>query len=444
MNNSIFALFMTKRTVFYWVGILLLTGCGYRAPLYQSYIPQVQDTTEYPGIRPGFQELAALMEKDTGLSPTPGNTVTLFPDGHKKWDIMLEDLDYADKSIYMDYYQFRTDSVGTTVKNILRQKARDGVDVRVILDKVANTREDLEELATLQEDDVNLGIFHKPVMLVDYVWPKIGTHRDHRKILLIDGQIGYLGGRNIQDEYFFDWRDADIRITGPAVADISAVFQENQERVAPQLDPVYVAEDLNKAAEMDNLPEMKQFTDVTVQIIPESPSDKVLPIRNCFEWALYSARHYFWFYNPYTPPPASTIQALKDAAARGVDVRWIAPAINDITVEKWTGEALYKDLLEAGVRIYEWQDHVLHAKQFIMDDYLLAMGSANMDNLSFFLNYEVEALVYDEETTRYASYTFLSDIENNCREIHLENVKNWSIVRKIRNWLALHIGGPVG
>ncbi|MBO4624898.1 MAG: hypothetical protein J5646_05335 [Bacteroidales bacterium] len=435
---------MTKRTVFYWVGILLLTGCGYRAPLYQSYIPQVQDTTEYPGIRPGFQELAALMEKDTGLSPTPGNTVTLFPDGHKKWDIMLEDLDYADKSIYMDYYQFRTDSVGTTVKNILRQKARDGVDVRVILDKVANTREDLEELATLQDDDVNLGIFHKPVMLVDYVWPKIGTHRDHRKILLIDGQIGYLGGRNIQDEYFFDWRDADIRITGPVVADISAVFQENQERVAPQLDPVYVAEDLNKAAEMDNLPEMKQFTDVTVQIIPESPSDKVLPIRNCFEWALYSARHYFWFYNPYTPPPASTIQALKDAAARGVDVRWIAPAINDITVEKWTGEALYKDLLEAGVRIYEWQDHVLHAKQFIMDDYLLAMGSANMDNLSFFLNYEVEALVYDEETTRYASYTFLSDIENNCREIHLENVKNWSIVRKIRNWLALHIGGPVG
>ena len=96
------------------------------------------------------------------------------------------------------------------------------------------------------------------------------------------------------------------------------------------------------------------------------------------------------------------------------------------------------------MRIYEWQDHVLHAKQFIMDDYLLAMGSANMDNLSFFLNYEVEALVYDEETTRYASYTFLSDIENNCREIHLENVKNWSIVRKIRNWLALHIGGPVG
>ena len=444
MNNSIFALFMTKRTVFYWVGILLLTGCGYRAPLYQSYIPQVRDTTEYPGVRPGFQELAALIEKDTGLSPTPGNTVTLFPDGHKKWDMMLEDLDYADKSIYMDYYIFRTDSVGTTVKNILRQKARDGVDVRVILDKVANNREDLEELATLQDDDVNLGIFHKPVMLVDYVWPKIGTHRDHRKILLIDGQIGYLGGRNIQDEYFFDWRDADIRITGPVVADISAVFQENQERVAPQLDPVYVAEDLNKAAEMDNLPEMKQFTDVTVQIIPESPSDKVLPLRNFFEWALYSARNYFWFYNPYTPPPASTIQALKDAAARGVDVRWIAPAINDITVEKWTGESLYKDLLEAGVRIYEWQDHVLHAKQFIMDDYLLAMGSANMDNLSFFLNYEVEALVYDEETTRYASYTFLSDIENNCREIHLENVKNWSIVRKIRNWLALHIGGPVG
>lgn len=425
-------------------GSLLLTGCGYRAPLYQSYIPEVKDTSAYPGVRPAYKELAALMEKDTGFAPREGNTVTLFPEGPQKWEMLKEDLEYADKSIYIDHYRFCADSTGSIVENILKEKARNGVDVRVILDKPANTKEDRAELATMRLDGVELDFFRFPVMLLDYVWPVNGTHRDHRKILILDGQTGYVGGRNIQDEYFFDWRDADIRITGPAIADLSAIYMENQERVAPALDPVYVAEDLPEAARMDNVPEMKQFTDVTVQFVPDSPTDKVLPLRNCFEWVLYSAKKYFWFYNPYTPPPASTLQAMKDAAARGVDVRWIVPGINDVKPAKWMGESLYKELLEAGIRIYEWQDHVLHAKQFITDDYLLGIGSANMDNLSFFLNYEVEALVYNEPATRNAASTFLSDIEKHCREITLEEVKNWSVFRKFRNWFTRHLGGPVG
>lgn len=425
-------------------GSLLLTGCGYRAPLYQSYIPEVKDTSAYPGVRPDYKELAALMEKDTGFAPREGNTVTLFPEGPQKWEMLKEDLEYADKSIYIDHYRFCADSTGSIVENILKEKARNGVDVRAILDKPANTKEDRAELATMRLDGVELDFFRFPVMLLDYVWPVNGTHRDHRKILILDGQTGYVGGRNIQDEYFFDWRDADIRITGPAIADLSAIYMENQERVAPALDPVYVAEDLPEAARMDNVPEMKQFTDVTVQFVPDSPTDKVLPLRNCFEWVLYSAKKYFWFYNPYTPPPASTLQAMKDAAARGVDVRWIVPGINDVKPAKWMGESLYKELLEAGIRIYEWQDHVLHAKQFITDDYLLGIGSANMDNLSFFLNYEVEALVYNEPATRNAASTFLSDTEKHCREITLEEVKNWSVFRKFRNWFTRHLGGPVG
>jgi cardiolipin synthase len=423
---------------------LVFTGCGYRAPLYQSYIPEVNDTTEYPGVRPDYQELAALMEKDTGFMPTEGNTVTLLPEGPRKWDLLKEDLEYAEKSVYIDHYRFRADSAGSIVEGILKEKAREGADVRVILDKPANTKEDRAELATMREDGVKLDFFRHPVMLIDHVWPSMGTHRDHRKILILDGQTGYVGGRNIQDEYFFDWRDADIRITGPAIADLSAIYMENQERVAPHRGPVHVAEDLEKAARMDNVPEMEQFTDVTVQFISDSPTDKVLPLRNCFEWALYSAKKYFWFYNPYTPPPASTLQALKDAAARGVDVRWIVPAINDVTPAKWMGESMYKELLAAGVRIYEWQDHVLHAKQFMTDDYLLIIGSSNMDNLSFFLNYEVVALVYDEATTRHAAETFLADTEKNCVEITLEEVKNWNVFRKLRNWLTRHLGGPMG
>ena len=327
------------------------------------------------------------------------------------------------------------------MEGILRDKAREDVDVRLILDKGGHSRKRIQELYTLLPEGVKLSLFRKPVWFIDQVWPSKGTHRDHRKLVLLDGQTAYVGGRNIQDT---DARDADLRITGPAVEDLSAVYMENQRRVAPLLSPVYVEKDLDKAARMDNIPEMKQFTDVMVQVVPESPTDEVLPIRNCFEWTLAHAQKYFWFYNPYTPPPGSTLQALKDAAARGVDVRWIVPAVNGVKPEKWMGESLYRELLEAGVRIYEWQDQMLCTRQFLADDYLLALGSASMDNLSFFLNYELMALVYDENMTRYASYLFLSDLETHCREISLEEVLGWGAFRKLRNWLTRTLAGPVG
>ena len=433
-----------KRVLFLSFAALALTACGYRAPLHKSYIPEVVDSTEYSGVRPAYQSLAALMEKDTGFIPVEGNTVTLFPERGKKWEQLMEDLDYASESIYIDHYRFCADSSGSIVASVLEEKAREGVDVRVILDKGANTREDREKMELMRSSGVRIQFFHKPKMLIDHIWLSMGFNRDHRKILILDGQTAYLGGRNIQDKYFLQWRDADIRITGPVVEDIVSVFEENQQRVAPEWGKAHVAKDLEHAALMDNIPEMTQYTDVTVQVVPESPTDKVLPIRNCFEWAIQNARKYFWFYNPYTPPPASTLQALKDAAARGVDVRWIAPANNDVKLEKSMGESLYKELLEAGIRIYEWQGEVLHAKHFMSDDYLMIMGSSNFDNLSFFLNYEVVTIVYNEDVTRDAAYDFVLDLGRHCREITLEEVQNWKAFRKLRNWFIRTFGGPVG
>lgn len=422
--------------------LLLLAGCGYRAPLHPSYIPETPDGAAWTGVHADYRQLAALMTKDTGLEPTEGNTVTLCPDGLAKWEMLRDDLERAQKSIYIDHYRFCTDSLGSIVEEILRAKALQGVDVRVILDEGANTQEHLLELTTLKGNGVRLDLFRFPVFLLDYVWPAKATHRDHRKIVLLDGKTGYLGGRNIQDEYFLDWRDADIRITGPAVADLSAVYMENQRRVAPELDPVFVAPDLREAARAERLPQ--QFTDVTVQIVHDSPTDKILPVRNCFEWALQHARRYFWFYNPYTPPPPSTLRALKEAARRGVDVRWMVPAINDVAPEKWMGESLYRELTDAGVRIFEWQDHVLHAKQFMTDGALLGIGSPNMDNLSFFLNYEVMALVYDEAVTAHAADTFLAELESNCIEITRVDLRRWSVFRRVRNRLTRLFGGPLG
>lgn len=436
--------------------VVLPSGCGYRAPLHASYIPEVADTTRYACVGADYQQLAALMEKDTGLEPTTGNTVSLLPDMPDKWAVMMGDIGRAEESVYMVHYRFLADSTGSVLAHALKDKAGQGLDVRVILDKPANSRADRDSLEKIFADDVKLAWFRYPVFILDRVWPEKATHRDHRKILLTDGRTGYIGGRNIADKYFNHWRDADLRITGPAADHLAQVFKHDQDKVSPEMGPLKAAAApsgcplrdtvpfLEQCALRDTVPFLEQHRGATVQIVPDDPTDRLLPVRNCFEWSIGHARRYFWFYNPYTPPPPSTLKALKDAAVRGVDVRWIAPSVNDVGPEKWMGESLYRELLAAGVRIYEWQDDVLHAKEFVSDDYLTVNGSANMDNLSFFLNYEVLAIVYDRETALSAARTFISDIDIHCREITLAEVRHWNIFRRMRNWFARTLAGHMG
>ena len=204
-----------------------------------------------------------------------------------------------------------------------------------------------------------------------------------------------------------------------------------------------MAPDLEEAARRDTMPGLEQFFDVPIQVVPEYPTDRNLPTRNCLEWALNHAKSYFWYYNPYSPPPMSTIEALQNAARRGVDVRWIAPSITDIQPERGIAESMYQGLLEAGVRIYEWQGHMMHAKQYLSDDYLTIIGSTNMDNLSLFLNYELLAILYDGRICRRAAETFQHDLETHCLEITLEEVRRWPSPRKWRNWILRILGGPL-
>ena len=423
---------------------LALAGCGYRAPLHRSYIPQVTDSSRYAGIRPDYQELAALMEKDTELGLTRGNTVTMIKDGKENLDMLAEELGRARVSIYIEPYRFRLDSTGTYLADILRQRALDGVDVRLILDKSANTKKDREELKKLRDIGARVNVFHRPAFWLDRHLPSLATHRDHRKLTLLDGRIAYVGSRNIQDKYFFDWHDVDIRLTGPAVTDLTEAFQRSQSLVAPRAKAPYAAPEQEASARTDSLPGKTQFFGVPVQVVPETPADHRLPIRNCLEWAIDHAQDYFWFYNPYSPPPASTIRALRNAAARGVDVRWIVPGINDIGPEKGMAESMYEELTSAGVRIFEWQEHTMHAKLYLSDDYLTVIGSANMDNLSLFLNYELVAVLYDERICRRYAEIFKADLERHCVEIPLEEVRRWSFFRRLRNGFIRIFGGAMG
>ncbi|MBO4475111.1 MAG: hypothetical protein J5737_00090 [Bacteroidales bacterium] len=429
------------KTVFYrlarlWPLLLLplAGGCGYRAPMHKTVI--TEDPARFGNVREGYRELTALMTTDTGLPPTDSNTIAIITEHKDKWLVLKNDLESAEESVYIDHYRFRQDSSGTIVRGILREKRARGADVRIILDKSAHLKEDVDSLSLYAADSIDVRLFYRPSFFLDYVWPPKGAHRDHRKIIIVDGKTAYVGGRNIQDKYYLSWRDADLRINGPAVYDLAKVYMENQHRAAPELPELKVTPETARKAVKDTLAGHRQFRGKTVQIVQDSPWDKRLPIRNCFEWAINHANSYFYFYNPYTPPPQSTLKALRNAARRGVDVRWIVPANNDVTPAKWMGESLYRELLKAGVKIYEWQGNVLHTKEFISDDYLVAVGSANMDNMSFFLNLEVDALVYDEEFAVSSRELYISETKDKCLEITLDEVRRWNIFRRMRNWLA--------
>lgn len=421
--------------------LLLVTGCGYRAPMYKTAI--TTDPSQYVSVREAYRELAALIDSDTGMPPTDSNTLNLLYDRRQKWELINHDLARATRSIYIDVYHFSQDSSGRILSDILKEKRAEGVDVRIIVDKGTYSNKERQNFAALREDSIDVRYFYFPKSLRDNLFPAIGARRDHRKITLIDGQTAYIGGRNIKDAYFFSWRDTDLRLSGPAVRDLGRVYMENQQRVAPELPPIQGLDEAPRQRRTDTLPGLRHFHDKTVQIVPDDPWNDRLPIRNAWEWAITHARSYFYIYSPYTPPPPSTLKALKAAAARGVDVRWILPAHNDVPMAKCIGEALYKKLLKAGVRIYEWQGEMMHAKQFIVDDYLMAVGSANMDNISFFLNLEVEALVYDGEIAAYARDYFLREIETDCHEVTLEEIKHWNVFRRIRNSTIRTLGGPI-
>ncbi|MBO4670612.1 MAG: hypothetical protein J5640_02050 [Bacteroidales bacterium] len=432
------------RKVFRLVSFLalpcLLLGCGYRAPMYKTVV--TVDPGTFTSVREDYRDLAALLTSDTEMPPTDSNTLSMLPDAKEKFALLLDDMRGAEESVYIEHFRVRLDSIGTVFTDILKDKAHAGKDVRLIVDKGASVREDKKGHMALREDGVKSYLYHRPRWLQDFIWPSKGAHREHRKIVLVDGQTAYMGGRNIQDKYF-QWRDCDIRIAGPAVKDLGEVFLSTQMQVAPDLPPLKITDESARKAVNDSIPGLVQYRQKTVQIIPESPFDKHLPIRNCFEWAISHSKHYFYFYTPYTPPPESILKALKDAAGRGVDVEWIVPGTNDVGPAKWMGESLYRELLLAGVKILEWQGSILHTKQFISDNYLTAIGSANMDNMSFFLNLEVEAVIYDEEIALDACRLFREDAAVRCVPVTLEDVRRWSIFRKLRNWIARALVGSI-
>lgn len=394
-------------------------------------------------VREDFRPLARLLGVGAYPSVTSGNDIEVITTGRRKFELLSRDILEAKESIHIEYFHFGNDKGSNAIKELLMQKAREGVKVRFLYENIANFPIRTKYYNTMRKAGVEVVKFTNPRMhLLDFVTTL--NYRNHRKIVVIDGKIGYTGGMNINDRYFNLWRDTHLRITGDAVATLQYTFLDSWLTGGGTIDKnlaeyyPMVAQDGSPAEAGAEKPAAQPATqqeteidfrnnhpvlkDKLVQIVPDEPDLPMPILQMSYEWALQHAKRYIYLQTPYFVPAEPVMDALKTAALCGADVRLMLPEVADNLIMRPANKAFYEETLKAGVRIFLRQGEFIHSKTFVCDDYLTSIGSANLDFRSFSINYEVNAYIYDEQTALMNKGIFISDLKQ-CRELTLEE---WS------------------
>lgn len=406
-----------KRRLLLLALFVVFYGCGV-----QRLVPPSAplDTTAFSSIRPDYQPLAKTIAQSTGYLPREGNDFRVVYEPADKLHSLLEDMHKADSSIYIELFRINHGPVSDTVFRVMAERAGDSLDVRLLPERFSHSCRHISRYRKLQKSGVSLEEWHPAGRPLSNIWEF--NRRNHRKFTIFDGRVGYIGGRNVADKYFTEWNDEDIRITGPIVRDFTDAFFRDWKTAGGTSAPV-----------KDTLPQAQGKK--TVQLVLDGPAERFHSIQYSYEWALEHAEKEIYFMNPYLAPPRTTLEAMKAAARRGVDVRLVLPLKSDvsfITPLQWT---YFKSLLTAGVRVYLMGGGILHKKVFIVDDYLYCVGSANLDFRSFRTNYESNVLVYDAAAATERKEYFLKELEQ-CREVTLKDVRTRPFLRRINGWIV--------
>ncbi|MDX9722174.1 MAG: cardiolipin synthase [Myxococcota bacterium] len=361
------------------------------------------------------RHLLMLATRNTDEQPTVGNDVRILCDAAETYPALFEAIESAQHFVHVEYYIIQPDSVGERLRQALLRKAKEGLEVRLLMDGVGCWRLSSSWLNSLSQAGVKLASFlppHLPTAILGQRW----NFRNHRKLVVVDGRIGLMGGLNIGEEYegrskrLGYWRDRHLRIAGPAVHSLERVFIEDWHfATAASLDPT------------EHFPTPQMPGDELVQIIPSGPDRAWQSIHMQLFVAITTATRRCFITTPYFVPDESIRVALVTAARRGIDVRLIVPSRSDLRLVKWAGRSYYHRLLQAGVRIFEYQKGFLHAKTLVVDGNCGTVGSANMDIRSFRLNFELNAFIYGKDFARKLEAIFERD-QADSKEITLEEL----------------------
>jgi len=352
------------------------------------------------------RELAVMVEKELRSPLTRRNKVKLLLNGEEKFPEVLEALRNAKHHIHIEYYIYEQDEIGEQIEELLILKAREGVKVRFIYDDFGspNIKKKTEELMR------NAGIEIYPFQKVHfYLLANRLNYRNHRKIIVIDGQIGFTGGINVCDKYINNgsqklfWRDTHLRIDGPGVFYLQYLFLTDWNFCSGK---VVAPEKLHFSVPAD------PRDDCFLQVAASGPDSVQPSILFSLLQAIYLARKEILITTPYFIPGDSILQALRIAALSGLSVKLLVPGVGDSRLVNAASKSYYEDLLCAGVDIYMYQKGFVHAKTLVADGNLSIIGTANMDLRSFELNFEVNVLLYDRAFSQQLRTVFFKDLED--------------------------------
>ena len=392
---------------------------------------EVRDHTEGL-IRSGQKEIGhfgPLVDfiREIGGEHLSRNNFRLLVNGEEKFPEVLRTLQGANDFVHLEYYDWENDTRGNQIKEVLLERMGEGVHVRVLYDDYASRGIRKNIVKELREAGAE-------------VYPKIKVrlkefanrmnHRDHRKIIIVDGRIGFVGGINVSDRYDNSidtglyWRDTHVKITGPLVGSLQRHFIVSWNTSAPE--KIQFSKDL--FPDLESLP----VADVSAlgQVVaggPIYPKSNIM-LSYCRIFTL--AREKLYVTNPYFIPSDSIMDSLKLAALAGVDVRLMVPEKSDSAIVGAASRFYFSDLLKAGVRIFLYQKGFVHAKTVVCDSRLSVVGTANMDIRSFDLNFEIMSVMYGQEFARELGRVFLKDLEE-CREVTPEEWSRLGLFRRL-------------
>ncbi|MBY0526026.1 MAG: cardiolipin synthase [Gemmataceae bacterium] len=351
----------------------------------------------------GWDSMARLAMRFDAFPQTMGNQVEFYHEGPPAFDAMLEAIAAAKHHVHLEFFIVQPDESGLRFRALLEEKARAGVEVRLLYDAMGSVRLRRRWLEPLLAAGGKATAFLPLAPLQRRIQVNL---RNHRKILVVDGQVGFTGGLNIGDEYlgkvprFGFWRDTHMRIRGPSVASLQRVFVEDWDFAA------------REHLRGDNyFPEHRAEGDATTQVVFSGPDQKRNAIREIYFAAIGRARRRLWIMTPYFVPDAGLNDALCLAAYQGVDVRLLFLFHPDKWVPLFAARYYFTDVLSAGVKVYQYTRGMMHSKVMLADGEWASVGSANLDNRSMHLNFELNCLIYSPEQVAVLEEAFRRDLQ---------------------------------
>lgn len=394
---------LRKKHLFRWegrsrIGIEQLVNYQIEAIEDDTFEFRLDDTALY-------KDMIYLHLRNNHALLTQDNDVHIYNDGGRKFEALIEDLENAKDHIHVQYYIVRLDELGRRILDVLIKKAKQGVKVRLLFDDMGSRGLYKRHFKELIENGGDVEAFFPSVLPL--INPRL-NYRNHRKIVIVDGRIGYIGGFNIGDEYlglnkkFGYWRDTHLRIEGSALHPLQTRFILDWNQASADHDIEYSDR---------YFPAIPRKGSVGLQIVSSGPDAEWEQIKDGYLKMIGIAKKYIYIQTPYFIPDVSFLDALRIACLSGIDVRIMIPNKPDHMFVYWATYSNVGYLLKAGAKVYIYDNGFLHAKMIVVDDEVSTVGTANIDVRSFKLNFEVNAFIYDREKSHELAELFEQDMQ---------------------------------